>query len=477
MSDPVTVDRLLFAFTVTYHYLFPQLTMGLALLLFILKTAAWRTGNEHLDRAARFWARIFAINFAVGVVTGIPMEFQFGTNWATFSRAAGGVIGQPLAMEGVFAFFLESSVLGLFLFGEQRLSRRAHWATSLLIFIGSWLSGFFIIATDAFMQHPVGYVTGPNGALALASLGGLFGNPWLLWEYLHNMVGAVITGSFAVASIGAYYLLMRRHESYGRTFVRLGVVVGVVASLVQLYPLGDRQGRLVADYQPVTLAAMEGLFHTARGAPVVILGQPDVQKHTLDNELAVPRALSFLTYRRWEAEVRGLEDFPQADWPDNIPLVYFAYHIMVGLGTIFIAILVISAWMLWRGTLFDSRGMLWVLLLALPFPYIANTAGWITAEVGRQPWILYGLMRTSGGISTTVSSGNATFTLLGFMGLYMVLGMLFLFLVGREIEHGPEPEEAGGGAGGGGGGGGGVGRVALRAAYAGGRDASPEGRA
>jgi cytochrome d ubiquinol oxidase subunit I len=444
MSDPVTVDRLLFAFTVTYHYLFPQLTMGLALLLFILKTAAWRTGSAHLDRAARFWARIFGINFAVGVVTGIPMEFQFGTNWATFSRAAGGVIGQPLAMEGVFAFFLESSFLGLFLFGEKRLSRAAHWATSLAIFLGSWLSGYFIIATNAFMQHPAGYTVGPQGELALSSLGGLLGNPWVIWQYPHNMVGAVITGCFAVAAIGAFYLLTHQHESYGRTFVRLGVVVGVIASLVQLYPLGDRHGRMVADYQPATLAAMEGLFQTERGAPVVILGQPDMQARTLDNELAVPRALSFLTYRRWEAEVKGLEAFPTEDWPDNVPLVYFAYHIMVGLGTIFIVIMLIATWKLWRGNLFESRPMLWVLMLSLPFPYIANTAGWVTAEVGRQPWVVYGLIRTPSGISQTVSSGNGTFTLIGFMGLYLVLGLLFLFLVGREIQHGPEPAPAAG---------------------------------
>lgn len=438
MSNPVSVDRLLFAFTVTYHYLFPQLTMGLALLLFVMKTAAWRTGNEHLHRSARFWARIFAINFAVGVVTGIPMEFQFGTNWAAFSRAAGGVIGQPLAMEGVFAFFLESSVLGLFLFGEKRLSQTAHWATSLLIFLGSWLSGFFIIATDAFMQHPSGFTIGPDGSYALTSLGELFGNPWLLWQYLHNMVGAVITASFVVAGVGAYYLLMHRHESYGRTFVRIGVIAGVIASVLQLFPLGDRQGRMVADYQPVTLAAMEGLFQTEQGAPLVLLGQPDMVQHRLDNRLSVPYALSFLTYRRWGTEVRGLEAFPETDWPDNVPLLYYAYHIMVGLGTIFIAVLLFATFKLWRGTLFESRTALWLLMLSVPFPYIANTAGWITAEVGRQPWIVYGLMRTANGSSPTVSSGNSMFTLIGFMGLYLVLGILFLFLAGREIHHGPE---------------------------------------
>ncbi len=442
MSDPVTIDRLLFAFTVTYHYLFPQLTMGLALLIFALKTAALRTGSAHLDRAARFWARIFAINFAVGVVTGIPMEFQFGTNWAAFSKTAGGVIGQPLAMEGVFAFFLESSFLGLFLFGEQRLSRRAHWATSLAVFGGSWLSGYFIIATDAFMQHPVGYALTADGRLTLTSLGALLGNPWAVWQYLHNMVGAVVTASFVMAAIGAFYLLAGRHASYGRTFLRVGVIAGVIASLLQPFPLGDQQGRMVARHQPATLAAMEGLFSTVNGAPLALIGQPDMMKHELDNQLVVPGALSFLTYRRWGAQVQGLDAFPAADWPDNVPLLYFAYHIMVGLGTIFIAVMAVAAFQLWRGTLFDSKPTLWVLMLALPFPYIANTAGWMTAEIGRQPWLVYGLVRTSAGASPTVSSGNGMFTLLGFLGLYLVLGILFLFLVRREIEHGPEAEPA-----------------------------------
>ena len=442
MSDPVAVDRLLFAFTVTYHYLFPQLTMGLALLIFVLKTAALRTGSRHLDRAARFWARIFAINFAVGVVTGIPMEFQFGTNWAAFSRTAGGVIGQPLAMEGVFAFFLESSFLGLFLFAETRLSRRAHWGTSLAMFAGTWLSGYFIVATDAFMQHPVGYATTADGRLTLTSLGALLGNPWAVWQYLHTMTGAVVTAAFVVAGVGAFYLLSGRHQHHGRTFVRLGVAAGALASIMQVFPFGDLQGRMVADQQPVTLAAMEGLFTSVRGAPLALVGQPDMVKHELDNQLVVPGALSFLTYRRWKAEVKGMEDFPADLWPDNIPLLYFAYHIMVGLGTFFIAIMVVSAWKLRRGTLFTSRAMLWVLMLSLPFPYIANTAGWLTAELGRQPWLVYGIVRTNAGASPTVSSGNGVFTLLGFLGLYLVLGILFLFLVRREIEHGPEAELA-----------------------------------
>ena len=438
MDSALAVHRLHFAFTITYHYLFPQLTMGLALLIVIFKSLALRTGNDHYNRAARFWGKIFGINFAMGVVTGIPMEFQFGTNWAEFSKAAGSVIGQTLAMEGVFAFFLESTFLGLFLFGEKRLGPKGHWFSALLIFLGSWLSGYFIIATDAWMQHPVGYTLGPDGEILLSSFWALLLNPWAIWQYAHNMNGSVITASFVVASIGAFYLIAGRHEAYGRTFLRVAVVVGAISTVVQLFPTGDAQGRMVARHQPTTLAAMEGLFETEEGASLAIIGQPDMERRRLDNPIVIPRALSFLTYQRWRAEVKGLDAFPEEDWPDNIPLIYYSYHIMVGLGTVFIGLMLMAAWKLWRGTLYRSRLVLWALMLGLPFPYVANTAGWITAEVGRQPWLIYGLMRTAEGSSPNVSAGNGLFTLIGFMGIYTVLSILFLFLVYREIDHGPE---------------------------------------
>ncbi len=220
MEQALTVHRLHFAFTITFHYIFPQLTMGLALLLVYLKTKSLRTGDEHYNRAARFWARIFGINFAVGVVTGIPMEFQFGTNWAAFSKAAGGVIGQTLAMEGVFSFFLESSFLGLFLFGEKKLGRIGHWWSAFLVWLGSWLSGYFIVATDAWMQHPTGYRLGPHGEIELSSFWALLLNKWALWQYAHTMLGAVQTGCFVMAAVGAFYLLTKRDEVYGRTFVK-----------------------------------------------------------------------------------------------------------------------------------------------------------------------------------------------------------------------------------------------------------------
>jgi len=442
MDSALLVDRLHFAFTVTFHYLFPQLTMGLAPLIVVLKWLGLRRNDESYNQAARFWARIFGINFVLGVVTGIPMEFQFGTNWSHFSRFAGGVIGQTLAMEGMFAFFLESAFLGLFLYGEKRLSPRAHFGSAVAVFLGSWLSGYFIIATDAWMQNPVGYEHAADGSVQLSSFWELVFNPWAWWQYAHNMSGAVITGAFVMASVGAFYLLWGKHMEHGRIFVRTGVVAGCIFSILQLFPTGDGQGRMLVRYQPATLAAMEALFHSQPGAPLVIIGQPDVDARKIDNPLIVPKALSFLTYRRWSARVQGLDEFPQQLWPQNVPLLYYSYHIMVGLGTIFIAILVVASWLLWRGRLFDTHWMLWILLLSLPFPYIANTAGWMTAELGRQPWLVYGLMRTADGYSRTVSAGNGMFTLLGFMGMYTVLGILFLFLVHREIEHGPLGEAA-----------------------------------
>jgi cytochrome d ubiquinol oxidase subunit I len=445
MDSALLVHRLHFAFTATFHYLFPQLTMGLALLIVVLKTLALRNNDPVYDQAARFWGRIFGINFVFGVVTGIlfgvvtgiPMEFQFGTNWAVFSRFAGGVIGQTLAMEGMFAFFLESAFLGLFLYGEKRLSPRAHWLSAIAVFVGSWLSGYFIIVTDAFMQHPVGYVTAADGSLQLSSFWEFVLNPWAGWQYAHTMCGAAITGAFIMTAVGAFYLLSGKWPAHARIFVKTGVIAGCLFSVLQIFPTGDRQGKMVTELQPVTLAAMEGLFRTQTGAPLVILGQPDEQQGKIDNPIAVPGMLSMLTYRRWNANVRGLDAFRKQDWPGNIPLVYYSYHIMVGLGTCFVAVMALAWLLLSSGKLWHARWMLWVLMLSAPFPYIANTAGWLTAELGRQPWLVYGLMRTENGYSNRVSAGNGMFTLLGFMGIYMALGILGLFLIGHELDHGP----------------------------------------
>jgi cytochrome d ubiquinol oxidase subunit I len=438
MGDALVWHRLQFGFTIVFHYIFPQLTMGLALLILILKAQGLRSGERRWDDAARFWIRIFGINFAIGVVTGIPMEFQFGTNWARLSRFAGGVIGHTLGMESLFAFFLESSFLALLVRGERRLSRRGHFLAALALFLGSWLSGYFITATNAFLQHPRGYAAQADGALALADFGAFVLNPWALAQYAHVMLGAVVTASFAMSAVGAFYALERRHEEAARIFLRLGTGAALLASLAVAFPTGDLQAKLVARYQPVTLAAMEGRFTSGPMAEINLIGQPNVAERRLDNPIELPGALSFLAYGTFHSEVKGLDEFPEADWPDNIELLYYAFHIMAGLGTIFIAVSAAATALGLRGRLERSRGMLWVLMLAFPFPFIANTAGWLTAELGRQPWVVYGLLRTKDGASPTVHGGATIFTLLGFFGLYFVLGLLYLFLVGREIAHGPE---------------------------------------
>jgi len=440
VEDALTVSRMQFAFTVTYHYLFPMLTMGLALLIFVLKSLYMRNHNELYNTAARFWGKIFAVTFVMGVVTGIPLEFQFGTNWAAFSEYAGDIIAQTLAMEGAFAFFLESAFVGLFLFGERRFGQRIHWFSSFMVFLGTWASGYFIIATNAWVQHPVGYRTLENGNIVLDDYWAVLFNPWVFPQYAHNMGGAVVCGAFVVTGLGAYYVLARRHEEYGRIFLKVGVVAGVLSSLWMLFPSGHFQSEMVAEHQPVALAAMEGLFESERQAGVVLVGQPDMENETIDNPIIIPRALSFLVYQNWNSEVKGLNAFPEKNWPQNIPLLYYSYHVMVGLGTIFIGIMVLAAFLLWRGKLYDSRWMLWILMLAIPFPFIANTAGWFTAELGRQPWLAYGLFRTEEGVSPLVSSGSVLFTLIGFAGMYLIMGLLYILLMVREVAHGPEGE-------------------------------------
>lgn len=444
MDMSTVLSRLQFAFTISFHYLFPQFTMGLALLLVILKTLYLWRGDERYNISARFWAKIFAVTFIMGVVTGIPMEFQFGTNWARFSSYAGDIIAQTLAMEGAFAFFLESAFLGIFLFGEHVFGQKMHWFSAFMVWIGTWASGGFIIASNAWMQHPVGYTMTPDGRLHISDYWAVLFNPWIIPQYLHTMSGAVVTGTFMMAGLGAYYLLVNQHIDYGRIFVTLGVTVGVIASMIQLYPSGDLEGLQVSTYQPAKLAAMEGLFQTQQGAGIVIIGQPDTDRSTLDNPIVVPNVLSFLTYRRWTAEVKGLNAFPPDQRPDSVALLYYSYHIMVGLGTFFIAIMGLAVLLLfWGKRLFQSRWMLWMLLLATPFPFIANTAGWFTTELGRQPWIAYGLLYTAQGSSTTVSSGNVLFTLIGFAGMYLLLGLFYVVLMVFEALRGPVEAEEG----------------------------------
>jgi cytochrome bd ubiquinol oxidase subunit I len=437
MNDPAFWARLQFAFTITYHYLFPQLTMGLAPMLVFWKWRALRTGDPRYARTARFWAKIFGLTFAVGVVTGIPMEFQFGTNWADFSKYSGNVIGQTLAMEGMFAFFLESALVGALVWGEKRLSPRSHFLAAMGVALGSWLSGYFILVTNAFMQHPVGHALGADGRLHLASLSAYLANPWALIMFAHNQAAALVTGSFVVAGVGAFYGLRREHREQSLIFIRTGVIVGLVASLIVAYPTGDAQAKLVAQYQPPALAAMEGHFHSASRAELNLIGQPNVAEERLDNPIRIPGLLSFLAFGNIERDVPGLDSFPREVWPTDIEVLYYSFHIMAGLGTLFLLLMGVALLHLWRDRILDNRVLLWVLMISFPFPFIANTAGWATAELGRQPWLIYNLFRTNAGVSKVVSAGDTVFTLIGFLGLYFVVGILYLSLFQREMRAGP----------------------------------------
>lgn len=442
MEDMILYDRLQFAFTITFHYLFPQLTMGLSLIIIYFKGKFLITKIEKYNNAAKFFMKIFAINFTMGVVTGIPMEFQFGTNWAKFSELTGGIIGQTLAMEGMFSFFLESTFLALFIFGEKLMGQKLHFLTGFLIFLGSWASGYLILATNAWMQHPVGYEILDNGKYVLNNFSELFKNPWLVPAFLHNQFASLVTSSFVVASIGAFYVLREKNVEYGKLFLKTGIIFGLIASLIVAFPTGDWNAKNVAKYQPATFAAMEGIFETEEaGSEIILIGQPNMVEKKLDNKIAIPNVLSFLTYKNWNQQIVGMDKFKEEELPDNIPALYYSYHIMVGLGTIFIGLMGMAMFFLWRKKLFNIKMLLWSIMLMFPFPYIANITGWYVAELGRQPYLVYGLLKTVDGISPTVSSGNTLFTFLGFIGLYLLLGMLFLLIVGKLVNKGPIPKK------------------------------------
>ena len=437
MDNALLYDRLQFAVTATFHYLYPQLTMGLALLLLYLRSRDLLSDGDHFHDVAHFWTGIFALTVAFGVVTGIPLEFQFGTNWAAFSDYAGGVIGQMLAMEGVFAFFLESSFLGVLLFGATRVSRRVLWLTTLMLFVGAWLSGYFILATSAWMQHPVVYRVTADGRVTVEQLWDLLTNPWLVWQFSHNMTASVLTAASVMAAVGAFYQLAGQYLAHARTYLRTGVIAGALASVLVIMPTGHESARQVFEFQPVKGAAFEGLFRSERGADIVLLGQPNVETMTIDNPVVLPSALSVLLYADLYAKVQGLDAFPRHEWPGQIALLYYAYHIMVGLGTWLVVVMGAALFWLGRGRLWTSRWLLWLLLRTAPVSYVATTAGWMTAELGRQPWLVYGLFRTAEGLSPLVQSGNALFTLLSFLGLYLGLGLLFVMLFIELIRRGP----------------------------------------
>jgi len=438
--DVVLLARIQFALTVGFHFLFPPLTIGLAWLLVAIEWRGWRSGDATWVRMGKFFGKLLALTFAVGVATGIVMEFQFGTNWATYSKFVGDIFGAPLAAEGVLAFFLESGFLGLYLFGRGRVSKGVHWFSILMVAVGSVISAFWILVANSWQQTPAGYVLREGRAELISFWAAVF-NPSTLPRFLHTVDAALISGAFLVAGVAAYRLLKDHQDELARRAARLAIVVGLVASVAETFPFGHVHARQVARTQPAKFAAIEGLYTSTSAAPMVLFAYPVTPPPELKAKIEIRGVLSWLAFGDINTRIRGIDEFPPGDRPP-LWLTFVSFHNMVVLGLYFIAAMAWGAWLLRRGRLWDSRRYLTLLVISIPLPLAACQLGWMAAEVGRQPWIVYGLLRTSDAVSPAVPVGDVLFSICLFGLLYLLLGALFIYLLVREIRHGPEPAHA-----------------------------------
>jgi cytochrome d ubiquinol oxidase subunit I len=438
--DAVTLARFQFAMTIGFHYIFPPLTIGLSWLIFWFMNRYMRSGEAIYLRHVRFWLKLFAITFAVGVATGITMEFQFGTNWADYARYVGDIFGAPLAAEGLLAFFLESTFMGVLLFGWGRLSKRTMWFSSLMVALGATLSAFWIIVANSWMQTPAGYEI-VNGRAQLTDFWAAVFNPSLLERYSHTIIGCLVTGAFFMLGVSAWYLLKKEHVEFAKRSLKTALVLAFASSVMQLVT-GHHHGVQVANTQPEKLAAFEGLFETQDHAPALFFGIPDVEEGKVHAAFGVPSALSIMVGWSPDTVVKGLNDFPREEWPPVLP-TFFSFHLMAGLGAFFIALSAYGLLLLWQGKLYENRLFLKLALLSIPLPIIANQLGWIVAEVGRQPWIVYRLLKTADAISQVVPAWQVLLSIIVFAIVYTVLFVAWLYVLRREIKKGPaEVEEA-----------------------------------
>jgi cytochrome bd ubiquinol oxidase subunit I len=429
------LSRIQFALSIAFHFLFPPLTIGLAWLLVVIEWRGWRRGDDTWVRMGRFFAKLLALTFAVGVASGIVMEFQFGTNWAAYSRYVGDIFGAPLAAEGVLAFFLESGFLGLYLFGRGRVSKGTHWFAILMVAVGSTISAFWILVANSWQQTPTGYVV-QHGRAELVSFWGAVFNPSTLPRFFHTVDAALIAGAFLVAGVAAYLLRRNREDGLARRALTLALVVGLVASVTELFPFGHLHARQVAHTQPEKFAAIEGLYTAQSSAPMVLFAYPVTPPPELKAKIEIRGLLSWMAFGDINAPIRGITDFPPDDRPP-LWLTFVSFHNMVVLGMYFIAVTAFGVWRLRRGRLWGDRRLLKLLIISIPLPLAACQLGWMAAEIGRQPWIVYHLLRTSDAVSTSVPAGDVLFSLVLGGLLYLLLGTLFVFLLVREIRHGP----------------------------------------
>ncbi len=433
--DVVTLSRVQFAVTIGFHWIFPSITIGLAWLIVWIMTRYLRSGERIYRVMARFWIKLFALSFVVGVASGIVMEFQFGTNWSEYSRFVGDIFGVPLTAEVLLAFFLESTFLGVLVFGWRRVSVRAHWFSSLMVAVGATISAFWIIVANSWMQTPAGYHV-VNGRAELTSFAAAVFNPSTVPRFLHTIGSTMTSGAFFMLGISAWFLLKGRHVEFARRSLTLALIVGLITSLAQ-FGLGHYHAVQVAATQPEKLAAIEGIFETQRRAPALLFGIPDEDAETMRAAIRVPGALSLLAFGDLEAEVQGLKDFPKDEWPP-LALTFYSFHLMVALGAYFVLLTALGVYLLWRRALYDHALFLRVALLSIPLPVIAGELGWITAEVGRQPWIVYHLLKTSDAVSVVVPPGQVLFSLIMFCLIYGLLFVVWISLLRREMRKGPE---------------------------------------
>jgi cytochrome d ubiquinol oxidase subunit I len=434
--DVVLLSRMQFAAATMFHFLFVPLTLGLSVLVAYMETQYVRTGDETYLSMTKFWAKMFLINFAVGVVTGITLEFQFGTNWSRYSAYVGDIFGSLLAIEATTSFFLESTLLGVWIFGWKKLSKKAHAAVMWLVALAGSMSSLWILLANGWMQHPVGYVL-RNGRAELDDFAAVVFNKFGILEFLHTVSGAYVLSAFFVMGISAYHLLKKQHiEFFTRSF-RIALVFGLVSSLFVAVS-GDTHGVHVSEVQPAKLAAMEAHWETTTRAPIHMFAIPDEENEKNLIEIgSIPGMLSLLGFHDINAEVKGLRDFPKEERPP-VALTFVSFRVMVGLGTLFI-LLTLYGWFK-RNSLLESTNYLKIMLFSIPLPYLALELGWVLAEVGRQPWIVYGLMRTSDAVSP-VAGSQVLFSLIGFIVVYGLLGAIGFYLITINAKKGPVLEE------------------------------------
>ena len=437
--DALFLSRLQFALTTAFHYIFPPLSIGLGVILVAMEAMYLRTKNPLYQSMTKFWVRIFGLIFAIGVASGIVLEFEFGTNWSRYSRYVGDVFGSALAAEGIFAFFLESGFLALLLFGWDRVSPRVHFFSTVMVCLGSLFSAIWIIVANSWMQTPAGFHIVQHAGLLRAEITDFWQvvfNPSTLQRLSHVISGALQAGAFMVLSVSAYYILKKRHENFARASLSIALCVALFGAVMQLVT-GHWSALGVSKHQPAKLAAIEGHFAKQAPADLYLFGWVDEQQQRVRFGIRLPGMLSFLVHADRQKSLIGLNNFKPEDRPP-VNIVFQGYHLMVAIGMALLGIGLVGAFFWWRGSLYNHKWFLWVLVFSVLGPQIANQAGWFTAEVGRQPWIVYGKMRTAQGLSPQITSSQVWASLIMFAMIYSLLFILFIYLLDYKIKHGPE---------------------------------------